>query len=344
MDATNLADAIAAFKHTACFRELSTIIEEYDTNLDDAKLVQTKDKILDTCMKHGYASEVMYHVKQVGACPTNRDGEGLSYSRAHSRLSVIKSSGFSLVAFKQNAIAMEDNPEKTFGKYTANLAKASPGHARYDPFEIKIGCLGATHATHGLACCLDEVPCSIANISEGGKISMQKVFAGDEELKQACMKGIPFKTFRWEVGHVFPQVLKIVQRALNTVSQVAEGETWVQNLLNIIDEASKFSSCSTVYWMKIKKKVTQSSPPRVEDIPAMCDFVQKWGGMPTGMFVHDLASLCKQVKTNIVSGNFFQALANLKFPVDVLPAHLVNAVVFVTSHEQRRYNVAVLAR
>ena len=167
-------EAIAAFKKSACYAALQSIIDAYEDDVD-AKLVMTSDKIIQTCMTHGYAQDITLNVKEIGACPSNRDGEGLSFGRAHSRLSIIKASGFSFTTFKANAICMEDDPDKTFGKYTASLSASNSGYAKYDPWQVKAGCLGSTHAVHGLACALDQAARTIPNISENGKKPKQKL-------------------------------------------------------------------------------------------------------------------------------------------------------------------------
>ena len=56
----------------------------------------------------------------------NRDNEGISWHRAHSRLAVIKASGYSNAAMEDNRIALQDNPyTREFAKSTAGLSKIS---------------------------------------------------------------------------------------------------------------------------------------------------------------------------------------------------------------------------
>ena len=308
---------IQEFKLSRCYKEIEAIIDDYRGDDGDAKLVQTKDQILESCFRHGYAYDQKLNVKEVGAMPTNRDREGISYLRAHSRVSVIKSSGFSKAALQNNAIGAEDHPAKReYAKYTAKLNSINPGFAKYKEFQIKIGTLGASHATHGCACIMDEVPCSIENISVNGFMNKEKCWAKDPAFRAACIDGIDYKVIKWVVMESFPIIAKIIQRALNTVMQVGEGESWLQNLLNIVDEASTFTT--NVDWAKVTNTVLQSSPPRMEDIPDMVAYIRKWGGMPSGMFVKELADLCKiYMPTNrVVSGAFFKTLADLKFDLD----------------------------
>ena len=327
----SVSEAVTEFKKTQCYVELKSIIDAYSNEADDAKLVQIKDNIMQVAFKHDYAYEENFMIKTVGGMPTNRDGEGLLWHRAHTRISKIKASGFSLPAIQENAYAAEDNPfTRAYAKYTAALSKSNKHYASYKEHEIKIGCLGATHATHGMACVIDDVPCTIPNISRDGKMNKELVFDRDAAFQKAVEGGIRFRVLRWIILEVFPIIAKLIQRALNTVMQVGEGESWVQNLLNILDEAKSYNG-KNVNWLKVKKTVLQSQPPRMEDIPDMVDFVQKWGGMPSGIFVDDLAECCKQYmpSSRIVSGSFFKTLTDLKVSIDAMPSHFVNAVLLV---------------
>ena len=168
------------FKATRCYAELAKIVDDYTSDGGNAakhsKIAQMKDKAIAVCTAHGYLTTQHYHVKQVGGTPMNRDNEGISWHRAHSRLEVIKASGFSNAAMEDNRIALQDNPyTREFAKYTAGLSKISKHFATYQEDVVQAGTLGASHCTHGFACVLDEVPCETPAISANGRISKAKV-------------------------------------------------------------------------------------------------------------------------------------------------------------------------
>ena len=141
-----------------------------------SKNAQMKDNAIASCMAHGYCTVQHYHVKQVGGTPMNRDNEGISWHRAHSRLDVIKASGYSDAAMVDNRIALQNNPyTREFAKYTAGLSKISKHFATYQEDVVQAGTLGASHCTHGFACVLGEVPCETPGISANGRISKAKV-------------------------------------------------------------------------------------------------------------------------------------------------------------------------
>ena len=83
-------------------------------------------------------------------------------------------------------------------------------------------------------------------------------------------------------------------------------------------------------WKAVAKKVLKSQPPRAMDVPDMVDYIIKWGGMPSGGMIKELSPLLNHYvpSDRVVSGSFFKQLAELKFPIDCMPAHVVNAVLF----------------
>ena len=80
-----------------------------------------------------------------------------------------------------------------------------------------------SHATHGFAQLHDERPRSIDNISENGHMSQAKCFK-DDGVKRATTVGQRYKMLKWDIGDVFPAVPTIIQAALKTVTQTAEGQ------------------------------------------------------------------------------------------------------------------------
>ena len=338
MSEVPMNDSVAMFKATKCFAELSAICQQYDASeVHSSKNVQLKDKVLSSCQEHGWMTQQFLHMKEVGATPFNRGGEGLLWSRAHSRVAAVSQSGFSRPAIEENAVLLEDNPfTRAFARYTAELCKTDPHYATYSEHSIRYATLGGTHAVHGFACVGDEVPCSIESISVNGKMNKQKVCQNDPLLLKVVEKGMLFKyVMRWEVYAALPTVADIVVGALNTVHQVSEGQTWVENLLTIVKEVNKRSG--PVDWPSVTKAVLRSQPPRRHDIADMCDYVRMWGGLPSGNFVKDLAEMLKftMPSDRVVVGSFFKMLADMKFNMDELPAHVVNALLYThaSSHE-----------
>lgn len=100
----------------------------------------------------------------------------------------------------------------------------------------------------------------------------------------------------------------------------------------IVDECGKnLDATGRIDFNAVKKQVIRSQPPRVADIPDLVEYCRVWGGLPTGVFVDELSTLCAALPSDrIVSGSFLKWMANLKnaFPTRDLPSHFVNAVTY----------------
>lgn len=221
---------IDAFKQSKCYEKIMEVVTKYDEFEEEAQNVLAKDQILDACVNGGNVERRKLHVKQVGALPANRGGEGLVWKRAHTRASKIKTSGFSAAALRDNAWLLQENPfSHEIGKYTEALTMTSVHYAQIKAAQVEGGCLGSTHASHGFACVYDEVPCSIENISTKGSMDRKKVFARDAGYEHAVMEGVEYQMIKWFVGAACPRAMSIVSDALNTVNQIAEGNLTQKN-------------------------------------------------------------------------------------------------------------------
>ena len=128
----------------------------------------------------------------------------------------------------------------------------------------------------------------------------------------------------------FPDMPIIIQSALNTVSQIAEGESWVQNLMKICQqcEMQKLPN-GDINVKKVCMQVQKSQPPRPQDVPDLVDFVRTWGGLPSCVHIHEHLLLSQTFPSDrVVTGNFFKWLTQLKKPF----RHQEHAKPFDTCH------------
>ena len=331
------ARAIAAFKETECYRKIAEVCKSF--NEDMIGNVGAKDAIIEIAYKYGWGNDVEYNCKELGALPENRDWEGCSYHRAHTRLQVIMKGWCSLQTLRASLIVREENPhKKTSAIYTASLQHKSKCYARYKEHEIRAGCYGATHCVHGFACAHDGVESSIAEMTSMGKLDATKIIGNDKALHHCIYGKLEVRQLRWEIHEALPVSTKIIVGALNTVMQVGEGESWMQNLRKLAQEASVYIN-RKVDMDTCQKNVLKTQPPRAADVPAMGRYLVQWGGLPSGVHVNDVCDgLAHFMPTErIVVGSFFDELAKLKFPVDSMPSHLVNAFLF--THAAKEHGV-----
>lgn len=190
---------------------------------DDSMICWCKDELIRLAERYDEGYYQVLSCKQVGVAPWNRDGEGLVLSRAISRGKKIKAVGFSFSVMQADALAFEDDPRSLhIAEATVKFTSMDPNCAQYKVHEVKVGPCGATHANHFLAMVHDEVPCTEPLISENGRVSQEKCFR-DPNIKKAVQGGVKWFIFRARLALAFPALPKIIQQALNCVSQIAEG-------------------------------------------------------------------------------------------------------------------------
>lgn len=317
-----------------CWSELNAIVERYQGDPADAVVVWCKDRIVEICIRHSQAYKQVFHCKSVGIHPKNRNTECFILRRATTRGVQIVNLGWSDTTIQADALAMEDHPiHKHIAHNTVKCTVNCRGAAQYKLEEVKIGPLGATHCNHFLAMVHDEVPCNETGISEDGKVS-KKLCHKDSGILRASTVGVEWLVFRHAIEEAFDVIPTIIQSALNAVSQMAEGESWIQNLLKTVDTYSKLygsaddrAPATKAEENKVAKVILQSEPPRRDDVSDIVAFCFKWGGLPTGSFVRQLTdefTACVPSE-RIVSGSVFRKLASLKYPPNQLPAHFINA-------------------
>ena len=312
---------------------LASICQKFsDGGAENTQVVRYKDDIVSLCTEHRYGSYRRWHCKQIACHPKNRDNQGIHLKRAHSRISRIKMAGCSEDALRPNRIAIEDNPfTKHIEKFNVDISAQHEEYAQYRKGEVEAGTLGASHTNHGMAQLYDQRPCDVEGISEMGIMSHNLCFQ-DELLKKYTLEGMDWFTIKWEIEEVFPLVPIIIQAALNTVTQMTEGENWCQLLCKIAKECqAQKTSNGDINVKKVQIQVVKSQPPRAQDVPDMVEFVRTWGGLPSAFHINEINTLAQTLPSDrVVSGSFFKWLASTRsqFSVTQMPSHFINAVLY----------------
>jgi hypothetical protein len=109
------------------------------------------------------------------------------------------------------------------------------------------------------------------------------------------------------------------------------GESW--------DEQASFTSQKVIEWIEahpaeknvdwnwVQKQVVASEPPKILDVPAHIKFCQVWGGGTRQKMMTETMDYIQtaMVSERVVSGSFFEKLAQLKFPPHELIPRTVHA-------------------
>ena len=123
------------------------------------------------------------------------------------------------------------------------------------------------------------------------------------------------------------------------------GETSIQLLHKIENAVIENTTVSSdkgkcTNWNAVARTVLQSCPKQSADVPAMISWFQKYGGGTSRQHIKFISMMFdkKVDPTRMVSGTFFKALADLKWPADhPIPTHFCNAILVV--HAAAKENV-----
>lgn len=85
-------------------------------------------------------------------------------------------------------------------------------------------------------------------------------------------------------------------------------------------------------WNSVKRSVAASEPPRINDVPAHCKFIQKYGGNATEhRYIMDMLACldASMPESRIVAGSFMDKLASLKLPPKEMIPRMAHACVIL---------------
>jgi len=235
---------------------IQTIIDNTKIHERSAKVVASKDIIIDLLEKHGGSFEMELQPHEVAVHPMNRDTEKITADGVARRGAKVVAVGGSVKVVQANEpTAFEENPEtKHIEKSQMDLCAQSPKFARYKTGQIKAGSVSVSHFNHFLASALDGVDCDIDSISDGGKMSQAKIFC-DETVSRLAHRGIRWRLIKWDIEVLFPSLPDLLQAAFNVPGQVQEGDQWVSmrvdNKETVYNENRNVNSVHGVYQYNI---------------------------------------------------------------------------------------------
>ena len=307
--------------------ELGLIYARGDNN---TKIVWLRDslaiifKVVLICMR------LLPH--EVGIHPANRTTEGITAIGIWRRGRKVIAGGFSHTAIGK-LWAFEDHPIKRHIVKHTVAKTVGDEFGNLDIGDVKVGQANWTHCNQFVnqvvcrAVCSDpETPCV------DGRINSEAIFKDPANvlLHEYAKQGMNYTVFPSWVEEEFPWMPDLFQVAANQEMQVQDGESYMQALLKIIQRTSEVGKGGkSPSADSIAKWVLRSQPRHAQDIPAMVDWNQKFGGGDDGMFVLDLNEYIQAIGTSTsavrISGRTFAALAKLEFGIE-LPSHSVLAV------------------
>ena len=227
------------------------------------------------------------------------------------------------------AVCIEESPDKRVAKFTVNMQATSEQFGKSKANEIQVGSVSCGHTNQFLVAALDGVKCDIENISIDGRLSPDKLRT-QKEFDEPLAKGLKWLMVKADAERMYPALPKLIQMARQAVGQVQNEESHFELMEHIQELAAGYCNRNEVPdWAAIEQQTSMSEPKWVSDIPALCAFVQAYGGGTSGQYLTDMIEFVRLCvpENRIVAGEFFEAWTKLKLSGDELCPTFVAASV-----------------
>ena len=158
---------------------------------------------------------------------------------------------------------MDNQNERRAFEWTKHVTSMSPKFAPATDAIIG-GSVGCSHLNQWLAAVHNERPTDSEYMSnKRGVIDRDRLYKADENLATAASTGLIWSCVGHKIAAKYWKMASISQKALNTEHNIAMGESWDQQLVQISMLASEHKS-STIDWGAIRLKIgeSQSDPTR----------------------------------------------------------------------------------
>jgi hypothetical protein len=304
---------------------------------EDVHLLQSTKQILNLLQEHGIAYQLQIKSRHVGTHPCNRDGYGINAHDVHDLVENIFAIGWDSQEVKAVCCELESNDTAT-KTWNVELASNSGGLlAPVVPDALKFVSLWGGHTNQGLRAIEAGIPHSNPDMTDGGKLSVEKIKLQDPLYADAICNGVKWLVIPAFVMEEFPNLAEIVQSAGNSAGQVAKSEHELQMLRKLYNAFMAESRRSgKVCFQDIKQRVLRSKPPCAGSVPFMYTFVLKCAGGndPTFLRESELFIKANSPSTRVVSPELYDALAqDFKGPDQAVRfRHAVLKLAYTTQH------------
>jgi hypothetical protein len=281
---------------------------------DDGRLISLVDDVLDYLKEDGHVFRSKIAPRFVGVSPANRDGYGISDAAVHELGAQIVSVGWSFSAC-QHACCIEDDPiTKAASVFTHKLAANSEMLGVYQENDVRYGSLACSRTNQFLLAASQAAKSDVASISEGGRLSKEKICRGDINFQSAIEEGLNWTVLRYNVAHWYPELPLLIQRARNVNLCKPDNEVQLMLRIHCAAQAQSLAKHGCVDWASIVNNVRLKATGTIHDVEALALFCQRWSGGDMGVLLAELLQFHRNhVPANrVVPATTFIALSQLK--------------------------------
>jgi hypothetical protein len=237
-----------------------------------AQRVYLVDMILQMLIALNFAFKQVVNPKRVGVHRANRFGFGIGEQDVQGLILTFQEDGFAKSAIGE-AIAFEDDDDRSNEAYTMSLCNDNPYLASFAAGSVDFASVACTHTNQALCCVIDNVATDHEKLAHDGRLSKAAMTETNEFLRQACEEGLEWLIIRRQVEKLWPTMPKLIQEVKNVVGAAQRRNNTWQTLTHIQDLNVRMSKHSgAVDWPTVQAQVLKTRPECEEDVAALCGF------------------------------------------------------------------------
>ena len=283
--ATRFSDALSNLPSTIdkrldmCATRLEGIKRE--SMEPNACTVSLRDQLFTICDEHDLCTFQTVKNMRVGTHPRNRGGGMLEPSSLPTRLQKLVFGGVSFAEMARACAVEKPSDPLTAKQYMAankKLASTSPCMVNVES-EYDLYSMTCSHTKECFKSAEGHVPCTIEEISEGGRISPAILTLRNPPLGQALTNGIEWRVFSDKFVRRFGyELIDLVIESDNQTYKPAKDDSTLDVMFKAVNVARQFRDESTkqVQWDKVRDIVLRQCTQgfTAEDIRRNVGFVR----------------------------------------------------------------------
>jgi hypothetical protein len=160
-----------------------------------AQRVYLVDMILQMLIALNFAFKQVVNPKRVGVHRANRFGFGIGEQDVQGLILTLQEDGFAKSAIGE-AIAFEDDDDRSNEAYTMSLCNDNPYLASFAAGSVDFASVAGTHTNQTLCCVIDNVATDHERLARDGPLSKAAMTETNEFLRQACEEGLEWLIVR----------------------------------------------------------------------------------------------------------------------------------------------------
>jgi len=280
--------------------------------------VSAWDTIQSILLEHKVAWRSQVQPEFVGIHPQNRSRLGVGGSEAHFHGQQVLTAGFSWRK-AGDATAIEA-PPPPFNEeaLSVNSQLVSLSGGLIPPLQaLRLLSVGGGHTNTFLRAVQAECPTPVRALAgDGGKLQRDILCAGRPAFKEAVDAGLHWCIMHWQTPYIWPQLVHLVQAALNTH---AKGDT---SEIECLLDMSRMRDASLAAgkepdWTEIQAAAKFSMPPCSPYMGSLANYVRiQAPELITELSMFQKAFACnEQGVSRVPGGEFFNKLCSLQWGV-----------------------------